>query len=57
MNPIIVLFVILFAIFLWFTLSSLFRLIGGAFNSLADDARYAMYERDDDDEENNDEGV
>ena len=46
MNPVLILLIIIGAIVLWFVLSSLFRSIGGVVNSLADDARYAMYERD-----------
>lgn len=51
MNPVLVFLILISAVFFWFLLAKLFRTIGGATNSFVDDVKNAVYDDDDEEDE------
>ena len=46
MNPVLILLILIGAVLLWFILADEFKHIGWFFNSLADNAKDEMYDKD-----------
>ncbi len=52
MNPILVILIIAFAVFLWFILSGIFRGLGAVANRIIDDTKDVIFENDEEENEN-----
>lgn len=51
MNPVLILLILIGAVLLWFVFSNLFRIVGGVFNGLADNAKHEMYDNKNEEED------